>query len=343
MASSEDSLRSRVYKFYSANIQSGKLFTVRHFVSEGVPKSTIYGILKRFHDDKPAFRKSGSGGSNAKVIGRKMTTLKRLFTHKDGISQRQAAQQLQCHQSTICRNLQKVNIKAYKKKRIPQRTDKQKSEAKRLCGRLYRKFARASWIIDDESYFTLSHSTINSNNIFYASNIDDTPPGVKFCSKSKFEKKVLVWLAIGPNGWSEPLIKESNFAINGKVYLEECVKKRLIPYIRTHYDDNYVFWPDKASAHYAKAVVEHLEKEGIHFVSKEDNPANLPEARCIEDFWALLKSRVYANAWRAENTRQLKNRIKLCLRQMDVALVQRLAESTKKRLDQIRRNGVIES
>ena len=135
-------------------------------------------------------------------------------------------------------------------------------------------------------------------------------------------------MAIGPKVWSEPLIKESNFAINGRVYLEKCVQKRLIPYIRTHYDDNYVFWQDNVSAHYAKVVVEHLELEGTHFFTKEDNPANIPEARYVEYLWALLKSRDYVNAWGAKNTHQLTNRIRLWLRQMDAQIVQRLVEST---------------
>jgi hypothetical protein len=122
----------------------------------------------------------------------------------------------------------------------------------------------------------------------------------------------------------------------------EMHKKRLIPYIRANYDDDYVFWPDKASSHYAKIVDKHLDQEGVNYVAKEDNPANVPEARSIEDFWSILKARVYANSWRAKNTRQLTNRIKLCLRQMDRNLVQRLAADTKKRIDYIRRNGVIE-
>jgi hypothetical protein len=114
--------------------------------------------------------------------------------------------------------------------------------------------------------------------------VSSTPAIVKFSTKKKFEKKVLMWIAIGPNGVSEPLIKDSNYAINTDTYLKECVQKRLIPYIQYNYDNNYVFWPDKASSHYANQVVNHLREEGVNFVEKEDNPANVPEARCIEDF-----------------------------------------------------------
>lgn len=225
MASNEEVLRGRVYKFYADNIQSGKMHTVRHFMAEGVPRTTIYDILQRFDNRLPATRQPGSGGSNVKLTPRNLATLKRLFDHKDGISQRQAAQRFKCTQQTISNSLKRLNIKARKKKRIPHRDERQISEAKRLCGRLYRKFSNCSWVIDDESYFTLSHSTISGNNIFYTSNVDNTPPSVKFSTKKKFEKKAIVWMIIGPNGWSEPLIKESNFATNGSVYLEECIKK----------------------------------------------------------------------------------------------------------------------
>jgi hypothetical protein len=59
-------------------------------------------------------------------------------------------------------------------------------------------------------------------------------------------------------------------------------------------------------------------------------------------FWSLLKGRVYARGWRAKNTTQLITRIKYCLKKITVDVVQRLSESTSKRIDIIRRNGVIE-
>ena len=91
MALHENTLRARVYNFYSKNIQSGKLYTVRHFMVEGVPKTTLYDILRRYDNNLPATRQPGSGGSNAKLTPRNLATLKRQFDNKDGISQRQAA------------------------------------------------------------------------------------------------------------------------------------------------------------------------------------------------------------------------------------------------------------
>jgi len=77
-----------------------------------------------------------------------------------------------------------------------------------------------------------------------------------------------------------------------------------------------VFWPDLASSHYAKSVVNYLNEEKVNFVQKFENPPNIPEARPIEDFWGIIKGEVYKNNWQAENLDQLQNRIKFCLKKL---------------------------
>ena len=62
-------------------------------------------------------------------------------------------------------------------------------------------------------------------------------------------------------------------------------------------------------------------------VSKD--PASVPKARPIEDFWGVLKRRVYANNWKAKNIKELKGRLQLCLRQIDQNFVQKLAGQEK--------------
>jgi hypothetical protein len=72
------------------------------------------------------------------------------------------------------------------------------------------------------------------------------------------------------------------------------LKNKLVPFIREKYLDNqYVFWPDLASSHYAKTVQEYLKCENINYVPKDQNPAFLPKARVIEGFWGILKQKVY--------------------------------------------------
>ena len=58
-------------------------------------------------------------------------------------------------------------------------------------------------MIDNESYFNLSHSYLAGNNNYYTSDFDKTPNSVKYQTKSKYEKKLMVWVAASINGLSE--------------------------------------------------------------------------------------------------------------------------------------------
>lgn len=333
-----------MYNFYSRHMDRGKIFTVTHFEREGISRRTVYSILKRYENGISAERQSGSGRKAKIFTKKKVTQLKKMFDNNDGISTRMAAAKFNCSKSMISKTLkEKTYIRYRKKKIIPDRTPDQQALAKTKCGRLIRKFSGRAFILDDESYFTLSHSTINGNGSFYTSDPLTAPPEVKLSKKKKFEGKVLVWVAIGPKGLSHLLIRKSGFAVNAKTYLTECVRRRLIPYIRANYQDGeYVFWPDQASAHYARIVTDALHDENIDFVEKKDNPANVPEIRPIEDFWAFLKSQVYAKAWRAKKLEQLINRIRYCVKKIDQSVVRRLAQDTQKRIDDMRRNGIVE-
>lgn len=227
-----------------------------------------------------------------------------MMDHKHGISQRKVARRLGCHQSTVIRILKnETNIRCYKKVKKPKRTEQQQQQAKPKCRKMVNLFRNVDFVLDDESYFTLSNTTLSGNDNFYSSDRNLTPEDVKHHFMKKFEEKVLVWAAASSSGISKLRISASGQAITGEVYLKECIQKRLVPFLKEHHkDDNYVFWPDQAKAHYAKHVLDWMEQNNIKYVPKSVNPANLPEVRPIEDFWAYFKREVYKHGWKAKNT-----------------------------------------
>ena len=102
-----------------------------------------------------------------------------------------------------------------------------------------------------------------------------------------------------------------------------------------------MFWPDLASSHYATSVQQHLQTEKIRFVPKNRNPANVPKVRPIEDFWGLLKQKVYENDWTAKNIPQLIKRIKWSITKIYTKLIQNTCKSVHTtRLDRAARYGI---
>ena len=336
-------LKLRVYKFYDENIENGKGFVANHFLAEGCSRSTIYRHIRSRESGKQIERKKGSGRIPLINTPKNRARIAKMFNHKVSGSLRKAAKKFNCSHETIRVILQKMKkpILNFKRTKRPNRTPVQRLVARPKCRRLLQNFKNSNFILDDESYFTLSNSTLTGNDSYYSNDRTLTPNDVKHYDKSKYEPKVLVWLAISTKGVSKIFIRPSGMAVNQEVYLNECIIKRLVPFINQHHkDDNYVFWPDLASSHYAKSVTDWLEQNNIPFVPKAMNPANVPEARPIEDYWAILKREVYIDGWTAKNVDQLESRIRYCLKKMDVKVVQNLVATTHKRLDQIRRYGV---
>ena len=329
MPSKQEELRARVVQFFQANEDRGKKYTVDHFCRENVPVSTVYRILACMR----VTRKRGCGRP-AKIMNEKtLRSLRNMFNNKDSVSQREAARKFHCSKSLIGKTLKKEGIVCRKKTRSPEYTDEQIQTVKSQCRWMTRNYSGKSFVLDDESYFPLSKSQIPGNDRFYTKDKSTTPPKVMYKFKHKFESKVMLYIVISDKGISKPWFKPSGLAINQEVYQRECLQKILIPFLKQHHSDGkYVFWPDKASSHYAKKTLTFLESQNIPYVPKDRNPTNLPQCRPIEDFFGLLSSMVYKDNWKAKNTKQLTNRIKSCIRKIDVAAVQRSCSSITTKL-----------
>ena len=68
----------------------------------------------------------------------------------------------------------------------------------------------------------------------------------------------------------------------------------------------------------------------------------MPELRPIEDFWGILKGKVYENNWQAKDLDQLIIRLRKCLKEIDFELVNDLFRSTLTRIGRVRLNALIE-
>lgn len=332
MSSKERTVRERVVNFFNMHNSLGKKYVVEHFTKEGIPKRTIYDILKR-----GSVKRTVGSGRKAKIMTKKnLRKLKAKFNNKSGVSQNQAAKLFNCSQQYISKSLKMLNIKARKKQKSPCYTDEQITTVKSNCRWMLNNLKGKKFILDDESYFTLSKSQMSGNDVYYTDDPSSTSPNVKYKMKKKFEPKVMLYIAVSCEGISEPYFKENGLAINQETYQNECLAKILIPFIRKfHYNDEFVFWPDKASSHYAKKTIEFLNTQNIPFVPKMNNPTNVPQCRPIEDFFGYLSALVYENGWHAKSIKQLKRKIKTCIKKMNTSGIQRACSSIRTKLRKV--------
>ena len=74
-----------------------------------------------------------------------------------------------------------------------------------------------------------------------------------------------------------------------------------------------MFWPNLATCHYAKPVMEWYEANDVVFVPKEANPPNSLELRPIEKFWAIVKDKLRRTGKVFKNDKDLKKEwMKVC-------------------------------
>ena len=74
----------------------------------------------------------------------------------------------------------------------------------------------------------LSHSSFVGNDNFYTNDFDKTPNSVKYQTKSKHEKKLMVWVAASINGLSEIYVVPSRGTVNSDIYIKECLKMNIM-------------------------------------------------------------------------------------------------------------------
>jgi hypothetical protein len=81
-------------------------------------------------------------------------------------------------------------------------------------------------------------------------------------------------------------------AVNTKIYINESLQPRLLPFIHKHHSDlNFQFMHDLAGAHYSIETFT-LMRENLPFVNNTTNHQNVPQARQKENLRGILAQKI---------------------------------------------------
>ncbi len=140
------------------------------------------------------------------------------MNHKDKFTFSGVVRKFFVDRRTIKYQFKKRSTRRYKKKKSPKCNRNQEIMVKGQCDWLYLYYD--DFVIDDEKYFTLSHSL---NDSYFASPKKSTFDSVKYAPKQKFEPKIMLWIAISENSMSKPFLPKSCLAIDQNLYKEKCL------------------------------------------------------------------------------------------------------------------------
>ena len=340
-----DCLGKRIAKFYVLNGRD-QTKTCKHFMEEGICRNTIKRAITRLKLFGNAKTKSPRGRPVSLKNQKSIVKINNAIKRNPNVSVRKCSAKLKLPKSSYHWLLtNKLGFKAYKKQTVPKYVCNQKTRAKQGCRKIYEKLcgngSETVLIIDDETYVIQDSSQSPTQKYYYAKTKGDVSHELRFKGKQKCPTKYLVWQAIDSNGnTSDPFISEGT--MNSEIYLNECLKKKLLPFIKKyHANRKILFWSDLSTSHYANIVLEWLNNEKIEYVEKKDNPPNVPQARPIEHFWALCKQEYAQRKNGAKNLRSFAMIWKKIALKLSNDHGKTIMASVKQKLRSIGRDGVL--
>lgn len=322
-----------IINFYGNHTKSE---TVAKFAGVPYSRSSIYAILERYENNGNLNRKVGSGRKATKASPGIKKRLLETATGKVGQSVRKLGRKFHLSKSYVHDILRNNSVIYRKRKEAPKTSEKQKviqKERLELLMKFVCEKSKTDFVLDDESYFTLTGSQ-NPGYYVDRDKVEDVPDEIRLTFREKFCPKVLVWAAVSCRGMSTLCIRKTKAeAVNAEIYVKECLRKHLLPFLKEKYPSgHFVFWQDLASCHYAKFTQNWLSEEKVPVISKKINPPNAPQIRPIERFWAHLKAKVYADGWTAQSEDQLCRRIKEKAKTFNDLYFSKLFEHFKERI-----------
>lgn len=303
------------------------------------PKSTVNTVLKRFKETLTLDRADHSNRKSGTVDKQLRLKVCRAVRTNPGISLRDLARKFSAPFSTVRRICRRAGLRSFHSSKHPNRTLKQNLVAKTRARMLYNKVLtkfNGCILMDDETYVKMDFGQLPGHKCYMSKLKGGVPNRFKFVFADKFARKLMVWQGICSCG-KKTKVFITGSTMNGQVYKKECLQKRILPFIKSH-DGPVKFWPDLASCHYSREVMDWYKENGIDIIEKALNPPNCPDFRPIEKYWAIIKSKLKKTGKTIKKPADLQKWWKKMADQVGSSLVQKMMGGIKRKVREFIRN-----
>lgn len=334
-------LAEAVVNYFEANNRD-QAATANYFFQQNVIKRVTRNIIQRYRDSGTATYKKNTGRKRTVCDEITVNKVKEFFHKNPRCSVRDAAARFNMALSTMARCRKIAGIKSLVRQKAPIYNSSQLDRCTKAASLLLKKtdprFTNKIIIMDDETYCYKNPDQTSGKSYYSTSSDVELPESVRYKGSAKFAGKYLVWQAISSNGRASPC-HISTGTMNGKSYLA-VLKKYLIPWIRSNFkSEEVIFWPDLATCHYTNDVIQFLKSQNIETVSKCENAPNLPQARPIEKYWALVKREYRRYHDNSKSLASFSKRWHLCSKKVMEMSGKALFENLREKLKIVKKFG----
>lgn len=296
-------------------------------------KSTVNDVLSRFRSSLTLERKYHDRKKPGPWDRISFAKVKRSLDLRPGLSDRMRGDAYGTSRENGRNWRKRLGYNSYHAKKAPNRNDLKESDAKSRARKLYYDILtnhEGCIMQDDETNVPLDLAQLPGQKCYVAKERGDADDKYTLIKKDKFPKKAMFWQALCSCGKKSGIFVTQG-TINSSVYIEECLKKLMLPLYNSH-DIKPLFWPDLASCHYSKTTLKWFEDNEVLVVPKTHNPPNCPELRGIEIYWGIVKQKLKNNGRAAPTVKSLKEKFKRAAQSIPEDLVRKLVGDAKRKI-----------
>lgn len=167
-----------------------------------------------------------------------------------------------------------------------------------------KEYVCADVVFTDSTIFPLIEKYNQRNQGFWLEKGERSPTGKKVKHPTYFH----VYGGLSRLGVVGPYFIPAGVGINAHRYRVMVLAPMIRDLEKLFGEEEFIFQQDGAPAHFAESTLEYLDGKGVNYWEKGYWPGSSPDLSPIENFWSIMKARVYKNG-KVQNIRSGHHRV----------------------------------